>query len=179
MKRSCVLCKGTIQDGRGNAQRCSSCKDKPFPVSVTENRCTICKQTQPVKEFPVDGKHAKGIRSECYTCKRARNAKDRRRDPRQVLIWNSKARARKKSLQHTITLNDILIPETCPYLGIPIVVGKTKIHANSPTLDRIDSKKGYTPDNIEVISLRANNIKSDADHQTLRMIADRLEQITQ
>lgn len=32
----------------------------------------------------------------------------------------------------------------------------------TPSIDRFDNSRGYTPDNIRVISLRANIIKSDA-----------------
>jgi hypothetical protein len=33
---------------------------------------------------------------------------------------------------------------------------------NSPSVDRIDSTMGYTKDNLQIISKRANQFKSDA-----------------
>ena len=36
-----------------------------------------------------------------------------------------------------------------------------KVKYNSPSLDKIIPKKGYTKNNISVISYRANTIKSD------------------
>ena len=45
---------------------------------------------------------------------------------------------------------------------------------NSPSLDRIDSSKGYTPDNVWVISRRANIIKHDATLEELLLISKNL-----
>lgn len=43
---------------------------------------------------------------------------------------------------------------------------------NSPSLDRIDNTKGYTPDNIWVISQRANAMKSAASDEELVRFAE-------
>lgn len=48
----------------------------------------------------------------------------------------------------------------CPVFKTPFVVGGDL--NTSPALDRIDSSKGYTPDNIQVISNLANAMKSSA-----------------
>lgn len=39
------------------------------------------------------------------------------------------------------------------------------------TLDRIDSSKGYTPDNIIVCSWRANNLLKDATAAEMALLA--------
>jgi len=88
-------------------------------------------------------------------------------------MWErSKRRARKKGFEHTIDYTDIHVPAYCPLLGIPLFrsTGKGACD-NSPSLDRIDSSKGYTPDNIWVISNKANSIKSNATIQELEQIA--------
>ena len=38
---------------------------------------------------------------------------------------------------------------------------------NSPSIDRIDSNKGYIKGNVRIISLRANMMKNDANLQEL------------
>jgi hypothetical protein len=88
-------------------------------------------------------------------------------------MWErSKSRARKKGFEHTITYADIMIPDVCPLLGIPLIKSQsTGPNENSPSLDRIDSTKGYTPDNIWVISSKANTIKSNATVAELEQIA--------
>lgn len=78
-------------------------------------------------------------------------------------LWHvAKYRAGKNGLDFSIEISDIVIPDVCPVLGLPIVVTNIKTQANSPSIDRINSGKGYTKDNIRIISWRANKIKSDA-----------------
>jgi hypothetical protein len=40
------------------------------------------------------------------------------------------------------------------------------------SIDRIDPSKGYTPDNVWLISQRANRIKNDATPEELKLIAE-------
>jgi hypothetical protein len=87
-----------------------------------------------------------------------------------AMYYRAKKRAEKRGMEFTIVPSDILIPDKCPVLGIEIkrtVDGKKE---NSPSLDRRDSTKGYTKENIVVISNRANRIKSDASFEEIEMI---------
>ncbi len=77
----------------------------------------------------------------------------------------------------TITLNDIIVPEKCPLLDIPIFAGQGKKCANSPSLDRILNVYGYVPGNVHVISNRANELKRDAQSTELLMLASRLAEV--
>ena len=102
-------------------------------------------------------------------------------DARQKLYYSARQRANLKGLEFTITPNDIVIPKLCPVLGIPLSptvgMGSRKITEleSSPSIDRIDNSKGYTKDNICVISLRANNIKKDATLTELRLLEYHME----
>ena len=78
-----------------------------------------------------------------------------------TLFHAAKQRAKKRDIEFNITQEDIIIPETCPILGIPIYVSEGKASDNSPTLDRIHPQKGYTKGNVRVISHRANSKKQD------------------
>lgn len=75
------------------------------------------------------------------------------------MLWNSKKRAKEKGLEFNISVEDILIPDKCPLLGIPMYVQGKKQTQNSPSLDRIDSTKGYVKGNVMVISMMANTMK--------------------
>lgn len=88
-------------------------------------------------------------------------------------MWAAaKARAKKKGLPFNIELSDISIPAVCPVSGLELKPGKTKVGANSPTLDRIIPDKGYVKGNVAVISHRANGIKQDASIEEVeRMLA--------
>lgn len=46
---------------------------------------------------------------------------------------------------------------------------------NAPSLDRIDSDKGYTRDNTRVISNRANTLKNNMTLEECRLILKDLE----
>ena len=96
-------------------------------------------------------------------------------DRRYKMYHNAQHRAKKKGIPFTISMEDIVIPETCPLLGIPLVSTNNKRDPRNPSLDQIDPGRGYTPDNIWVVSSRANWIKSDATLQELKTLVDNLE----
>ena len=83
--------------------------------------------------------------------------------PESIMISSAKSRSKKNGLTCSITAKDIHIPERCPYLGVFLERGVGRGGSdNSPSLDRIDISKGYIPGNIQVISNKANRIKTDA-----------------
>lgn len=61
--------------------------------------------------------------------------------PEQRMLYHSRARAKERGLEHTITIDDIVIPEMCPVLGTPIERGSPRA-PNSPTLDGLIIPKG-------------------------------------
>lgn len=93
-------------------------------------------------------------------------------------LWKSaKDRSEKKGCEFTITLDDIKIPLVCPLLEIPIVMHSTRErHYNAPSIDRIDSTKGYTKDNIWIISHRANQLKNDSTLAEMKLMVENLNQ---
>ena len=101
-------------------------------------------------------------------------------DPRPYLLRTARRRAKERDREFTITVDDIVIPETCPYFPhIKLVVLNTRVPGHdSMTLDRIDNSKGYIPGNIEVISYRANSLKKDATVAELKAIVERLEKLS-
>ena len=96
-------------------------------------------------------------------------------------IWcNAKKRAKQKGLDFNIELGDIPeIPERCPVLGIKIKSNTTNAPLDSsPSLDRIDSSKGYIKGNVRIISNRANRIKADATVEELRKVLENYEKVS-
>lgn len=93
-------------------------------------------------------------------------------NPERYLFDTARARARRKGIVFSITLQDVKIPSVCPVLGIPLGVrfdGSGK-KDGSASIDRIDNAKGYVPGNIAVISHKANQLKSNGtleDHELL------------
>lgn len=81
--------------------------------------------------------------------------------PEYFLWMGAKHRAKRKNLEFNLKLDDIKIPEICPVFGTPMV---------SPSIDRFDNTKGYTKDNIQIISHRANTLKTDATIEELEAV---------
>lgn len=99
------------------------------------------------------------------------NAAARRlRRPKHHMVLKCKQRAGKVGMECTITEHDFDIPAVCPILLIPIAVGAGVVRDGSPTLDRIDSTKGYVPGNVRCISHAANRKKSDMSIETVHRL---------
>lgn len=80
----------------------------------------------------------------------------------------ARTRARQKGLDFDITVDDIVIPEFCPVLGIKLEPGSVYTR---PELDRKDVSKGYVKGNVFIISGRANRLKMNATLDEIRNIA--------
>lgn len=86
--------------------------------------------------------------------------KERRDDPVPRMLNSAKQRAKKKGMDFSITLEDVEMNWICPILHCPISVADNAKTRYSPSLDRLDSTKGYVPGNVWVISDLANTMKT-------------------
>jgi len=93
-------------------------------------------------------------------------------EPRIRMRDNARKRAIIKSLPFNLyTYKDLpKIPRKCPLLGIDLIVRAVGGLDSSPSVDRIDNKKGYTKSNIQIISRKANQIKNNASFEEFEMI---------
>lgn len=93
--------------------------------------------------------------------------------PEKRLLWAAKKRAKERGLDYDLEESDIKVPTHCPYLGILLVNSRPRGDSRKDiaSLDRIDNTKGYTKDNIEVISWLANTMKSNATVEQLQKFA--------
>jgi len=143
--------------------------------------CAMCQEYLHIDDFCFKTKTTPSRfdilgRGRHHQCRKCQNDKFLRMDLRQKLLYAARGRAKKAGFPCTITVDDIVIPEVCPVLGIPLFpsVGNGRKHPalipNSPSVDRLDNDKGYTPDNIRVISMRANDIKSNATLDELEAV---------
>jgi len=86
------------------------------------------------------------------------------------MFYRTKFAAGVKGIPFNLELTDIVIPEFCPVLGLPLKCGKDKACDNSPSLDKIVPELGYVKGNVRVISQRANLLKSNATLEELRLV---------
>jgi len=91
-------------------------------------------------------------------------------------LWSQlKASANRRGIPFNLTptdIDEIGIPVTCPILGMPLYFHKGKAKQDSISFDRIDSTKGYTKDNVIIISLRANQLKSNGSIEEIESISN-------
>ncbi len=68
------------------------------------------------------------------------------------LLSSVKSRSKSKAIPFDLSIEDIIIPEYCPKTGIKLVVHteRGKFY-DTPSLDRIDSTKGYIKNNVQVV----------------------------
>lgn len=148
-------------------------------------KCSKCKVTKQVVEFNKHSRTKDGYYSQCRLCasqskiqhrldnRERMQIKDRayyRQAIKRKMLAGAKKRSGRKNWLFDLMVEDIIIPEVCPVLGIPLFVGDDTCSDNSPTLDRIDPNGFYTKDNVQVISLRANRIKNDATLEELEAL---------
>jgi hypothetical protein len=91
------------------------------------------------------------------------------------LLSRAKTRSKEKNVPFDLVLEDIVVPSHCPLLGIPLVRNKIRSSGDSFTIDEIIPGIGYIKGNVQVISFRANTIKSDATFEELELLVKNLK----
>ena len=82
-----------------------------------------------------------------------------------------KQSAKKRKIDFTLTLSDLnnlSFPISCPVLGIPLKWNRGEAKDDSYSFDRIDSSLGYSIDNIEIISFKANRAKNNLSEEEMK-----------
>jgi len=156
-------------------------KSQKFGVASCCRKCTIAKQRDYVKKNKEKVKKYHKSHYELNKEKFSKLGKEYRDNNREkmLLAW-AKTRAKKEGIPFDIEECDIVIPVSCPVLGMPIYSKYSKERKftppNTPTLDKIVPELGYTKGNVRVISWRANNLKRDASIHELKCIVKYMEE---
>jgi hypothetical protein len=131
-----------------------------YLVSDTHRECTKCKSI-----FE--------ITSKMTLCKKCNSERVKSQTPEWKMHQRAKQRCKETGREFNLLVSDIVIPDVCPILGIKLNMnsGKSGAYRNSPSLDRIDNSKGYTKDNIQVVSQLANAMKCHASNEELHKFA--------
>jgi hypothetical protein len=163
----------------------SSCKE-----------CSSCKQLLPITMFTKNTANKKdGLQYHCKVCDNQRQAKRRVEKKADVQAYGkeyrkknktnfdfrmqgilnaSRARAKEKDREHSLTIQDLKdlypVDGKCPIFGFELQWNDAGFRETSPSIDRIDSNKGYTKDNVQIISWKANRIKGYATVEELEIL---------
>jgi hypothetical protein len=99
--------------------------------------------------------------------------KRRYREGMDKTLWRGcKDNAKIRGIEFNLDPEDIVVPDICPIFNIPLIKDVNYLKYNGrknpmgvdeyPSIDRLDSTKGYIKNNINIISWKANNLKSNA-----------------
>jgi hypothetical protein len=138
--------------------------------------CTKCNDTKDLSSFGKYTKNKDGLKEVCKDCRKLEakeyfKTKDRQRHSLETI----RARAKRMGIDFDLEYNDLIVPEKCPVFGYILertVYSEKKNRHLSPSVDRIDPSKGYTKNNIQIISNLANVMKHDATPEQLIMFAN-------
>jgi hypothetical protein len=145
--------------------------DKKSPKAVASQKLSRKRYYWNNRERQIAIKRQWAIDNPDRVCEVARAAYARRTIEQK--LWHScQQRARRDGIEFTITLADVVVPEFCPVFGYKLESGAGfgSVQRSSPTVDRIDNSRGYVPGNVQVISHRANTIKSNATAEELERL---------
>lgn len=128
-----------------------------YMFSETHRECVVCSEV-----YKITCKT--NTRCKKCNCERVKSAA-----PEYKMLARAKARAKSAEMGFNIDITDIVIPLTCPILGIPLKTheGSSGGRDDSPALDRVDNNLGYIKGNVLVVSHLANMMKSSASEKNL------------
>lgn len=148
---------------------CNKCKTEKDLLEFDKRKCDIlgrakiCKACRKI----YDKSKPRKIKS------KEQSKKDRLKNKLRFLLKGARKRARKNNIEFNITKNDLILPDICPVLGIPITKENLgKFNDSSPSIDRIDNTKGYIKGNVCIISMRANKLKNNGTMEEHRKIVE-------
>jgi len=139
-------------------------------------QCYKCKQTKPLEMFSKDKKAKDGIYGYCKICNKKNSAKNcitpQGRASKLISNMRENKQGKRATMEKTITRNDILPilkAGRCQLTDLPFdftPANKTSTNPYAPSLDRIDSQKGYTKENCRVVLSMVNFALGENDDET-------------
>ena len=128
------------------------------PVT-NEKACGKCKRVQSAENFSRNKACVDGLMDWCRECNRGHARAWRENSPENYLTVESRRRAQRKSIPHTLTATDVHIPDDCPVCGYTLKAGGWG-NPTSPSIDAWIPALGYTKENAWVICHDCNRRKS-------------------
>lgn len=150
--------------------KCKSCCKTTKKITRTEPRRKVTEQERNAKILERIRLTAPEVVVKSRTIKDAQY--NREQDIRKKILYRTKVRARAINVPCSLLYTDIVVPMYCPVLGIKLEVSANGPKDNSPSIDRIVPILGYIPGNIQIISNKANRMKSNANPEELVKFAN-------
>jgi hypothetical protein len=142
-------------------------------------RCSKCGADKSEDEFRVNrkGKKFEYVLSYCFECRHTQQCDNINSDIRLYLNdrWRRvKVRAKQKNISFTLTkefLYDQFSQQNgkCFYTDVPLRCRVGEGYSRDAfSIDRVDFKLGYTPDNVVLCTYKANTIKTDVTLEEMK-----------
>lgn len=183
----------------GFTSRCKQCsrrKDSKW-IELDEAKkigfrtCVSCNESKIISDFfnYYKTRSKPTYRKQCKACQATTASKQRLRNKFNNAEHHSireklngaRKRAKEQGLEFNITIEDLMpFPSHCEILGLELtykVFGNDRPD-NGVSLDKIVPSRGYTKENVRIISMRANRLKSDLDLDTILKIKEYIERNT-
>ena len=160
-------------------------KARRYVLNMTKI-CTKCRIEKDSSEFFKHKEGKFGLDCWCKSCRKIISKEYRnnhpnidknnwlrlKQDPRKELLKAARKRAKQRNRPFSISKDDIVVPNCCPILGMTLCSETVTASETSPSLDEVIVGKGYVRGNIQVISRKANTMKSNATPRELLKFAD-------
>lgn len=138
--------------------------------------CPSCGIDKLIKEYNSDSKNQDGLQCSCRKCVSERNLKASEKFDNfiKLLLKDCKTNAEKRKINFDICFDDMLKlynnqEGKCVYTrkDFTFIKVSDKIDDNiyNLSIDRIDSTKDYTPDNIQLVGVAVNHMKYDMTNE--------------
>lgn len=134
--------------------------------------CSHCRKELPLADFTKHSKNKDGLQGGCRECNKKASKEWNANNKTSLIIKRLKERAANRGLDFDLVVEDVVVPEKCPVFGFDLQRNHKIPKRNSPSVDRIDPNKGYTKDNIQILSNLANAMKQDATPEELVQFAE-------
>lgn len=155
-------------------KQCSKCgvikSEKEFYKSQRGSKCKKCFliETRDYKrKLRLDPEH--------------RRSEGEKQKERRVRLWQNTLihDSKNRKLENTLTVQDIneMFSKQnglCYWFKIPLIPSKDRKHPQQPSLDRLDTSKGYTKDNVVLSCYAANIGRNENNLETWKKFLDML-----
>lgn len=168
---------------------------QPIVKTVNDNKlyyCKTCKRWLPETKFSIDNSslhnNRGGLCTQCKDCQRARYYKERQRILNNdylalkyklnCALKGTRRRSKLKNSYNELDLEFLFYlwnkqSGKCALTGLPMTYKFYEGRVNTNlSIDRIDSSRGYTKDNVQLVCMVANQMKNDLSQDELFRICE-------
>jgi hypothetical protein len=144
--------------------------------------CTTCGKFKDISEFTANRSQESGYMGYCKACNNARNKRYRKQEAtlqsgckrvysyllRRVRVKNLELDFGANYLEKLFEIQDGL----CAYTGESLELNAG--YSNTLSVDRVDSSKGYTRDNVVLTTWEVNNCKQDLSLERFKTLCSKV-----